>query len=84
MLIEQDDLITIRKWMDGGSSIRALKIYNETKGIPNESRNSNTLMSSEKYHGELQGVVKEVKNWDSSQVTFEMRGKEEQLEEAGF
>ncbi|WP_363463662.1 GGDEF domain-containing protein [Halogeometricum borinquense] len=84
MLIEQDDLITIQKWMDDGRSIRALKIHNESKGIPNESKSSNTMMSSTKYEGEIKGIVKEIKEWDSSRVTFEMRGHKEQLEEAGF
>lgn len=84
MLIERDDLIRINKWIDDGSSIRALQIYNETKGIPNESSTSNTMMVTEKHNGRIEGIVKEVKSWDSSRVTFEMRGKEEQLEEEGF
>lgn len=84
MLIEQGDLITIQKWIDKSHSIRALKIYNETKGIPNESRSSNTLMSTTKYEGDIEGIVKEIKEWDSSRVTFEMRGNKKQLEAAGF
>lgn len=84
MLIEQDDLITIRKWIDDGSSIRALKINNETKGIPNESSQSKTMMTTTKHEGKISGIVKEIKEWDSSKVTFEMRGDKEQLEEAGF
>lgn len=84
MLIEQDDLITIQKWIDDSPSIRALKIYNETKGIPNESSSSTTMMSTTKYEGEIQGIVKEIKEWDSSRVTFEIRGDNDQLEDAGF
>jgi len=84
MLIEQDDLITIQKWIDDSPSIRALKIYNETKGIPNESDQSKTMMSTTKYEGEIEGIVKEIEEWDSSRVTFEMRGNKQQLEEAGF
>jgi diguanylate cyclase (GGDEF)-like protein len=84
MFIEQDDLITIQKWIDDSPSIRALKIYNETKGIPNESGSSNTVMSTTKYDGEIEGIVKEIKEWDSSRVTFEVRGNKEQLEDAGF
>ena len=84
MLIEQDDLITIQKWIDDDPSIRALKIHNETKGIPNESGSSRTIMSTTKHEGEIEGIVKEIKEWDSSRVTFEMRGNKEQLEKAGF
>jgi len=84
MLIEQGDLISIQKWIDDGASIRALKIYNETKGIPNESGSSTTVMSTPKHKGEIEGMIKEIKEWDSSRVTFEMRGNQEQLEDAGF
>ena len=84
MLIEQGDLISIQKWIDDGASIRALKIYNETKGIPNESSSSTTMMSTPKYEGEIEGIIKEIKEWDSSRVTFEMRGNQKQLEDAGF
>ena len=84
MLIEQKDLITIQKWIDDSPSIRALKIFNETKGIPNESSASTTMMSTTKYEGEIVGIVKEIKDWDSSRVTFDMRGNLEDLEEAGF
>jgi diguanylate cyclase (GGDEF)-like protein len=84
MLIEQNDLITIQEWMDDTPSIRALKIYDETKGIPNESTVSNTSTSTTKYAGEIVGIVKEIKEWNSSRVTFEMRGDKKQLEDAGF
>lgn len=84
MLIEQDDLITIQEWTDDSSSIRAAKIYNETKGIPNESSLSDLVTSITIYQGKIEGIVKEVKEWDSSGVTFEMRGNKEQLEDAGF
>lgn len=84
MLIEQDDLITIEKWFDDSPSIRALKIYNHSKGIPNESSTSRTMMSTTKYEGEIEGIVKEIKEWDSSEVTFEMRGDKHDLEQAGF
>ncbi|WP_339106355.1 GGDEF domain-containing protein [Haloterrigena salinisoli] len=84
MLVEQDDLVKIQKWIDDSPSIRALKIYNESKGIPNESRSSKTMMSTTKYEGEIKGIVKEIKEWDSSKVRFEMRGDKIQLEKAGF
>lgn len=84
MLIEQNDFITIKKWIDDDSSIRALKIYNESKGIPNESSTSRTMMSTTKYEGRIEGIVKEVKEWESSKVTFDMRGDKEHLQEAGF
>ena len=42
------------------------------------------MMSTTKYEGEIEGIVKEIKEWDSSRVTFDMRGNKEQLEDAGF
>jgi len=42
------------------------------------------MMSTAKYEGEIQGIVKEIKEWDSSRVTFEIRADKEQLEDAGF
>jgi len=84
MLIEEGELVTITKWMDSGSGMRGLKIYNEDKGIPNESDQSTTVTSSTKHEGQVEGIVKEIKEWNSSRVEFLMRGHESQLEEEGF
>lgn len=84
MLIEQGDYITLQKWVGDNTPIRAAKIYNESKGIPNESHASTTMMTTTKYKGEIEGIVREIREWDSSKVMFELRGDKNQLEEAGF
>lgn len=84
MLIEQGNYITLQKWVGDGTPIRAAKIYNESKGIPNESHASTSVMSTTKYEGEIEGIIREIKEWESSKVVFELRGDKNQLEDAGF
>ena len=50
----------------------------------NSAENTDKVMSSTKYEGELVGILNEIKEWDCSRVDFEMRGNKEQLEQAGF
>lgn len=41
-------------------------------------------MSTTKYEGEIEGIIREIKEWESSKVVFELRGDKNQLEDAGF
>lgn len=84
MRVDEDDYLTIQMWLGGLPELRAAKIQNETKGIPNQSHTATTIMSSTKYEEPVSGVVSDIVKMDSSETRFKMNVKQSRLEEVGL
>lgn len=81
MRLDEDDYITIQMWLGGLPELRAAKILNETKDMPNQSHTATTNMSSTKYEEPISGVVSDILEMDSSETRFKMIVEQSKLEE---